>query len=541
MADYASDAIGEIFKCTYSHIEREIGYFVHFRTNVANLKLQVELLSAKRNDVKIEIRKATMNGEAILNTAETWLSTAEGVLGRTTNLDEKAEAINRWFKGWFCSRFLLGRRAQKEIRMVQWLLEEPDAFEERVSYRRPVQDLITAPLEVANAIEGSISDEINVQNLVSSAELKCFGARVTTAKQIIEALKNDGTSLFGVYGMPGVGKTTLISALAIFVKEKKIFDEVVVVTLTQNPEIKQIQGDIANGLGLKFDDDDNLSTRALRLSQRLSDDRKTLIVLDNLWKEFALAEVGVPQGLKKCKVLFTTRDTDVCNSMDTGESRIKVDVLSLEDSWDLFRKKTGDMVDSPVFQSVAKDVLNECQGLLLLIVTLGKALYQKDRTYWDAALQALHDSTILPNPNFPGLPNVFSVMKLSYDYLESEETKICFLICCLFPDGYHISMDQLFHYIKGETILAEASTLQAARLHLYVIVNKLISSCMLLQTETGCIMMHDVVRDVALAIAFDPREGNGFIVKAGVELNGWPNMQLADCRKLSFITTRVIA
>ncbi|KAL5708465.1 hypothetical protein ACHQM5_019257 [Ranunculus cassubicifolius] len=579
MADYASGAIGESFKCTYSHIEREIGYFVHFRTNVANLKVQVELLSAKRNDVKEQIRQATMNGEAILNTVETWLSTTEGVLGRTTNLDEKAAAINRWFKGWFCSRFLLGRSAQKEIRMVKWLVDEVDAFEERVSYRRPVQDLITAPLEVVNAIGGSTSDEIIVRNLMttpskdanvnvdktsdgrpvqnlvfltgdstSNEEVKAFGARVTTAKQVIEALKNDGTSLFGVYGMPGVGKTTLISALAIYVKEKKIFDEVVVVTLTrvfdakmtltQIPDIRYIQDDIANGLGLKFDGDDSLSARALRLSRRLSQDRKTLLVLDNLWKEVTLVEVGIPQGVKSCKVVFTTRDTDVCNSMDTGDSRIKVDVLTPEESWDLFRKKAGGEVDSPDFRRVARDVLNECQGLPLLIVTLGKALYRKDKTYWDAALESLRNSTLLPNPFFTGMPQVFCGMKLSYDYLVSEETKFCFLLCCLFPDGYHINMDQLFHYMMGEKILTKASTLQAARLHLHLMVDKLISSCLLLQDMTGCVMMHDVIRDVALAIASDSREGNGFIVKAGVQLYGWPNMQLADCKRLSFITTR---
>ncbi|KAL5708550.1 hypothetical protein ACHQM5_019336 [Ranunculus cassubicifolius] len=581
MADYAGGAIGESFKCTYYHVEREIGYLVHFRTNVANLKVQIELLTAKRDDVKEQIKQATMNGEVILKKVETWLSTVEDVLGKATNLDEKASEINRWFKGWFFSRFLLGRRAQKDILMVQWLLDKEDAFGERVAYRRPVQDLITSPLEDVNVTGGSVSEEKPVKDLVSGAELKAFGARVsyrrpvrglipaplkvvkaiggsvlderpvqnlaelkafgarvTTTKQVIEALRNDGTSLLGVYGMPGVGKTILISSLAIHLKEHKIFDEVVVVTLTQTPEIKSIQGDIANGLDLKLEDEDSLATRALRLSQRLSHDLKTLIVLDNLWQEVNLADVGIPRGFRCCKVVFTTRSEDVCNSMDTAESRIKVEVLSPEDSWDLFRKKAGHTVDSPAFQSVARDVLNECQGLPLLIVALGKALYRKDKTYWDAALQALQDSTILPNPNFTDLPKAFSVMKLSYDYLESEETKLCFLFCCLFPDGYHISMEQLFHYMTGEKILTKASTLQAARFHLHVIVDKLVSSCLLLQAKSGCIVMHDVIRDVALAIASDPREGHEFVVKAGMKLNGWPNMQLVDCKRLSFITTR---
>ncbi|XP_043687761.1 disease resistance protein RPS5-like [Telopea speciosissima] len=63
--------------------------------------------------------------------------------------------------------------------------------------------------------------------------------------KITEALKDENINMVGVYGIGGVGKTTLMRELAKKLKKDGLFDQVVMVTVSQEPVFKKIQGEIA--------------------------------------------------------------------------------------------------------------------------------------------------------------------------------------------------------------------------------------------------------------------------------------------------------
>ncbi|KMZ58808.1 NB-ARC domain-containing disease resistance protein [Zostera marina] len=48
------------------------------------------------------------------------------------------------------------------------------------------------------------------------------------------------------------------------------------------------------------------------------------------------------------------------------------------------------------------------------------------------------------------LRQVYVHLKLSYDYLESDNQKLCFLFCSLFPKDYPIQLNDLMYYRLGE-------------------------------------------------------------------------------------------
>ena len=79
------------------------------------------------------------------------------------------------------------------------------------------------------------------------------------------------------------------------VKEEKLFDEVVIATVTQSPDLIQIQGEIADKLDLKLDKE-TLTGRADLLRARLSKEKnqKILVILDDIWKKLDLDEIGIP-------------------------------------------------------------------------------------------------------------------------------------------------------------------------------------------------------------------------------------------------------
>ncbi|KAL5726006.1 hypothetical protein ACHQM5_009079 [Ranunculus cassubicifolius] len=500
--EIATAAAGEATKSAIVHVEREFGYLIHFKRSTNTLKERIQQLTATKNDIQASMDAATGNGELVKQTVHDWMTRANQVLGQATELCDEASVINSWFRGWCCGRFSLGRKAQKTIEVIQRISEEGSGFGANVSYRKPTQSL----------------------KMVGTEDFNAFASRDSTAEEIRKALLDDAINMVGVHGMPGVGKTTLIKAIAKQVKEEQLFQEVVVVGVSQNPSLKELQGKIAEKLDLSLDED-SLSTRADRLFERLNQDTKTtLVILDDVWESIKLSEIGIPYKNKGkcCKVVFTTRYGRVCDEMEAN-TKIKVKILSPQDSWILFQQKFGSVEDS----SLAQDLLNECEGLPLAIVTLGLAVRNKDAIVWEDALTKLRKSIYEEGMSF-----VVSSIKLSYDFLKSESVKICFLFCCLFPEDDGIALDTLLSYVMGEKLLEDVDTYDEARGRLHNIVDILTSSGLLLRDEDGDIMMHDVVRDVAISIA---QEEEGHIVKAGRNLSYWPNIELGICKRLSMM------
>nr|XP_008349585.2 probable disease resistance protein At4g27220 [Malus domestica] len=339
--------------------------------------------------------------------------------------------------------------------------------------------------------------------------------------------------MIGICGMGGVGKTTLAKEIIKRLAELNMFDKTVMATVSQSPSIKTIQLDIAAQIDLKFDKDSK-SGRALKLHDRLMEIRRILIVLDDVWTELNFEAIGLPYAHthKGCKILLTSRNLEVCDAMESQQI-IAVPTLTTEESRELFREIVGESFDDPDFHSIAEEVVNECGGLPIAIVTVGKALEKKKKHEWVNALNQLRKS--IPK-NIPGLDDkVYSSIKWSYDGLESDEAKPCLLLCCLFPEDYNIPIEDLVRYGWGRGYFSSSDTLEEARNKVHSLVDQLQRRFLLLdggRSET--IKMHDIVRDVAISIA--SRDPHGFLIRSNAENKGWPNLATYDhCTTISLV------
>ncbi|KAB1220807.1 hypothetical protein CJ030_MR3G003307 [Morella rubra] len=183
----------------------------------------------------------------------------------------------------------------------------------------------------------------------------------------------------------------------------------------------------------------------------------------------------------------------------------------------------GNCIDrSPKLRRTAEKVAKECGGLAVAIVTIGSALRDKTAEYeWNAALQQLKKS--IPQ-NIPGLhPKVYKSIEFSYNYIQSDEARSCFLLCCLFPEDYDIPIEDLVRYGVGRRLFAEIGAVAEARERVHSIVRYLRRSNLLLDSSRGeeYIRMHDIVRDVAISIA--SRDEHGFMVVFDNEIEEWPH------------------
>ncbi|KAB1219961.1 hypothetical protein CJ030_MR3G022805 [Morella rubra] len=85
---------------------------------------------------------------------------------------------------------------------------------------------------------------------------------------LLNALRDTENNVIGIWGMGGVGKTTLAEQVAIQAKEEKLFDEVVMASVTPSSDTKGIQKEIAEKLDMKLDEV-LVDVRASRLRERI--------------------------------------------------------------------------------------------------------------------------------------------------------------------------------------------------------------------------------------------------------------------------------
>ncbi|KAG5554224.1 hypothetical protein RHGRI_011922 [Rhododendron griersonianum] len=400
--------VEKIVETVFQSVGRHVGFILHYKQNLKNLDDEVNNLQKQRSSVQGKVDEAKRCGEAINNNVSDWLNDADETRqGVIDNLrDEKTVKENMLCFNFSCpnfiSRYRLSKQAGKEAVHVKHVTEEGGKIE---------NGTVSHPKEAPPELE-----------FPYSRDYEGFNSRDKVIKGIVEALKDPEVNMIGVYGTGGVGKTTMVTKVGELVKKDGTFDEVVMAVVSKDANVKQIQGQLADRLILTLRGETEVG-RANGLWNRLDNGMKNLILLDDVRQELNLKEIGIPiiDGNKNCKVVLTSRNRDVWKNMDVKD--FKIEILSEEESWALFKKKVGNYVDAHKQREIAWAVCKECQGLPAAIIALGEALKDKDMDAWQDELGNLKNSML---NKIEGInPKVFTSLKWSYDQSDSEDGKSC--------------------------------------------------------------------------------------------------------------------
>lgn len=507
---------------TIVHIKDQFKYLFNHEKIVESLKDQVQSLRDARDRVQHTVDAAQRNGESIERDVEKWLTSVKKKIDEEEEkvMQDEEKAKKKCFLGLcpsFCSRDKLSVYADEEAKAVAELVRQGQF--QSVSYRPAPQTQVMLPTSVKG--------------------FEAFESRSLVLNGVMEALKDASFKVIGVHGMGGIGKTTLVNEVARQVKGSQLFDSVVTATVTQTFDVEKIQNEIADSLGLKFDEQ-SMAGRARRLRERLSTEKKILVVLDDIWKRLDLEEVGIPIGNENegCKILMTSRDLNVLSSeMDTPQKNFAVEVLKEEEAWDLLKKMAGDSVENGVLHPIAVEVAKKCGGLPIAIATVARALRNKSKFEWEDALRELK------RPAFGDMITgvnaaTYSAIELSYNFLKIDEVKSTFLLCSLL--GHNGSIQDLLKYTFGLGLFPGVYTMKEARDKLLTVVSKLKASCLLLDGfNNERFGIHDVVCGVALSIA--SRDKHMFVLNDGDVLKEWPDKErMNNCRAVNLRSPRII-
>ncbi|PPD70703.1 hypothetical protein GOBAR_DD32418 [Gossypium barbadense] len=194
-------------------------------------------LKDTRDRVQHSVDAAKRNGEEIEGDVDKWLSAVDKKIPELAEkvMQDEEKATKKCCIGLcpnFWTRYKLSLKVEEEAKAVAELLEHGKF--ERVSNRAAPQ----------------------------------------------EALKDDSVSVIGVHGMGGIRKITLVKKIVRKV-EGKLFDSVVIATVTQVIDIGKIQNQITELLGLKFEEQ-STNVKAHRLRERLKKEERVLAVFDDI-------------------------------------------------------------------------------------------------------------------------------------------------------------------------------------------------------------------------------------------------------------------
>ncbi|XP_006370444.1 disease resistance protein At4g27190 [Populus trichocarpa] len=408
-------------------VGRQFRYVFCFNNFVEEFKERKENLALALDGLQKDVEAAERNAEEIRKGVKKWLEDANNEIEGAKPLENEIGKNGKCF-AWCpnCTRqFKLSKALAKKSETFRKLGESSEKFT-KVADKRPPQRI----------------------EFLTSKEFTPSQSSEEALEQIIEALKDDNVNMIGLYGMGGVGKTTLVKEVGRRAKESQLFDEVLMATVSQNPNVTDIQDQMADKLGLDIKEKSK-EGRADRLWQRLKKVEKMLIILDDVWEYIDLKEIGIPFGVDHggCEILLTTRRRGICSSMEC-QKRVLLSPLPEKEAWDLFRTNAGLRDGDSTLNTVAREVARECQGLPIALVTMGRALRDESAVKWKRVSKQLKNSKFPDMEHIDGQRTAYACLKLSYDYLKSKETKLCFLLCCLFSEDYNIPVEDLPRYIK---------------------------------------------------------------------------------------------
>ncbi|WVZ62359.1 hypothetical protein U9M48_012117 [Paspalum notatum var. saurae] len=346
--------------------------------------------------------------------------------------------------------------------------------------------------------------------------------------------------VISVYGMGGIGKTTLVKEVYQSQELSRLFEKRACVTIMRPFVLEEVLQSLAMQLGAKSSESKDeigcgLVKRKVTEIKYLTEElgkllerKRSLIVLDDLSYivEWDMIIQNLPSLANASRIVITTREENIAKYCSANQERIfNLDVLKYMDALDLFTKKVYkeaiNLDKHPALIEEANKILEKCNGLPLAIVTIGGYLAKQPKTSMEWRKLNEHISAELEMN--PELEIIKTILMKSYDGLPYH-LKSCFLYLSIFPKDYNINRRRLVHRWNAEGYLSEVRGKSMGEIaHSYFM--ELIDRSMVLPIResigsrkgiSSC-KLHDLMREISISKAME--ENLVFRMEEGCSLN----------------------
>ncbi|XP_019164378.1 PREDICTED: disease resistance protein RPM1-like isoform X5 [Ipomoea nil] len=344
---------------------------------------------------------------------------------------------------------------------------------------------------------------------------------------------DDDLRVHSVVGMGGLGKTTLVKKAYDDAQVIKHFQHRVWVTVSETFKIEELLKDVIKQLGNPpngFEAWD--SAKLIESVRNILSEQKYIIVFDDVWSfdVWSSIKYAFPGQKFGSRIVITTRNSDIGRDAchETKGDVYELKLLSKEDSWELFCKKTF-LSDScpPHLVKIAEDIVNRCGGLPLAIVVIAGILATKgeDIAEWKSFQNGVN---LQLKTNDCRMENLKNLLSLSY-YDLPYHLKYCFLYFSIYPEDAKIEKNRLIRQWIAEGFVQENGN-QVKEEVAEAYLNQLIHRNLIQIAEKSPVgriiglRVHDILREIILSKAL---EQNFAVILTG------QNKEWSDkCRRL---------
>ncbi|KAK4851381.1 hypothetical protein QYF36_014652 [Acer negundo] len=340
-----------------------------------------------------------------------------------------------------------------------------------------------------------------------SVEKKVVGHDDGTTRLLAKLLDPDRRRLVvSIYGMGGLGKTTLAGKLYHHLEVKRKFDCRAWVCVSQDYNPRDLLLRIISSFGFT-----TKKTKELNLMNEEGLERylyeslqghSYLLVADDIWKKEAWESFkrAFPDCNNRSRVIITTRSQDVAEVLDERTYAHKLRFLTFDESWQLFCEKAfGNPNANGVeeqWKTLGMEMVQKCGGLPLAVIVLGGLLSNKTQLEkWKAVRDHIWQN--LKKDNIQ-IPNLFA---LSFNDL-NYQLKLCFLYLSLFPEDFEIDVGQLIRLwvAEGFVLHDENRNMEdVAKDNFHELINRnLIQIGKISWGRVATCRVHDLLRELAI-------------------------------------------
>ncbi|XP_020098969.1 disease resistance protein RPM1-like [Ananas comosus] len=407
-----------------------------------------------------------------------------------------------------CRNITTWPRLRKRLNEIKIKLRNIKERRERYDTSRienEARPLITAdgsksPVELAHFVEG-----IDIVGIDKYRDLLLGWLKIEDEQQRQHVI-------ISVFGMGGLGKTTLVTYVYNIIKAS--FDTCAWVAVSQSYEtrdlLRQILKEFCREDSEKREVPNNIDTMDYRslveTIRTYLQCKKYVLILDDVWSTDVLDNIKNALLNSNCKsrIVLTTRNHEV--ALLANEHRIfELKPLEVDHSWYLFCKnafwKCANKICPPPLEQCAKKIVEKCSGLPLAIVSIARLLSFREQTgsEWEKVYKDLE--WYLTNNESKLHEKVHDILKLSLEDLP-HYLRNCFLYCSCFPEDYQIESDRLIKLWVAEGFIEERERTMEEVAEDYL--NELVNRCLLqvaYRDEVGRVCacrMHDIIRVLAL-------------------------------------------